>query len=310
MSGPEDDDEHEDHPQAPYPPDDQPAEPDQPPQEPLTLPDKSPWETIDIEFFERPDAAGVARVSSRLIGVTAGDAALVGEVIVRLSRVLIELARASAATISGRFADPQLAGLRFGDSVDIEFAVGDEQLKDDLITGVASPTINASHALTDLLTVGSEDQLLERLRRLGDDPAWSFSHLLRALSEDNATLDWQSARDRRPARVTGTTAAALIAAIERPAGERRDERWFDGRVTRADSDANELRIRLRERWQRREVIPATYHEELEPRLEPLWNKEVRAHVRVIESWRSGQVRPTLTFELIDIAPIPRLPGMS
>lgn len=263
----------------------------------LALPDKSPYEQIDVDFMQSAEAAGIGRVEGPGIGSAAGEGRLLGQIIVRMSDTLDRIMERT--TLHGSWSPVQLRPMVYRASVDLPFAAGPEAMQFG-VEGMESPALRAARMLTILLEAQGEDDLIERLRSLGEDVTKAYEALLALISESGLTLDWQ-AQQRRPERVSGPSASQVLVALDRSLEEPREERWFTGVLTRADSDSDEFKIRLSEAWDLKRVIVGRYDKALEPKLEGLWNRPVRALVLITRWRRARDVRSTFDHEMLDVA---------
>lgn len=216
-----------------------------------------------------------------------GDAEFIGGAIRRLAQALRQSAESYRAG-TGFISNPLLRNVQFGHSVSVEIEISaEEDVQLGLDGSRHSPTIDAAHALAELLASEADD-LVPRALKLGSDTAAAYKRLLNLLSGDDVTLEWHAPDATELVVVTGVDARHDFAILERE-GERATEAVeVPGTLTMADSELKQFALTLPSELARppllkgKHRIRGTYSDEMGSRLknQALWDSEVMARIEV------------------------------
>jgi hypothetical protein len=273
-------------------PDDRPAdEPEMPTEAESALPPKRFRASSDVELDPQSyiisDDRTAAKVTLRggSVGTESGDAHFIGDAI----RILASALRAAAQVYpEGAVArpNPLLRGLAFGQSVTLEFEIGEAEEVQLGLDGVRhSPTLDAARTMGEVLAA-EPSELADRAARLGPNATAAYKGFLNVLAKVSVTLEWQ-VPDRQEAVVITSDHARRDAAILSREGERVTARHvLPGTLTMADSELNQFKLTLPADVERppllkgKHRVSGTYAEELEQKLkdENLWDSEVMATI--------------------------------
>lgn len=260
---------------------------------------------LDPQSFMVADDRSALRAVLRggSIAEDRGDAQFIGGAIRRLAQALRETAEQFRAGTTGFISNPLLRSVQFGHSVVVELEISaEEDVQLGLDQGRHSPTIDAAHALSQLLAAPSPDELLSRALDLGPDAVASYKRFLNHLAGDRVTLEWQTPDATEVVVVSSTEAAHDFAILDREGERRTDPVEVPGTLTMADSELRQFALTLPSELQRppllkgKHRVRGTYAEEMGERLksEGLWDSEVMATINV-------------TYDVPDTTPTPRDP---
>lgn len=271
-------------------------------------------EELDPQSFMVADDRSALRAVLRggSIADDRGDATFIGGAIRRLAQVLRETAEQYRAG-TGFVSNVLLRNLQFGHSVTVELEISvDENVQRGLDGTRHSPTIDAAHALAQVLGSPSPDELLSRALDLGPEVVASYKRLLNHLAGDSVVVEWQVPDATEVVVLTSTDAGHDFAILDREGQRRTDTVSVPGTLTMADSELRQFALTLPSELARppllkgKHRVRGTYSEEMGNRLksEGLWDSEVMASIDVTYDMPASTPTPRdPTYELVEVEPL-------
>jgi hypothetical protein len=217
-----------------------------------------------------------------------GDADFIGGVIRRLAQALRESAEAFRAGATGFVSNAQLRKVEFGHSVIVELEISPGENVQMGIDGHRhSPTIDAAHALGQLLAAEPEN-LVSQALGLGFEAVATYKRFLNLLAGDDVILEWQVCDAAEIVVLTSIDARQDFAILDRKGDPRIETTQVPGKLSMADSELMQFALTLSPDLERppllkgKHRVRGTYPEDLGARLksQSLWDSEVMATLEV------------------------------
>lgn len=241
-----------------------------------------------------------------------GDADFIGGAIRRLARVLHEAAESYRTTGSDYLSGPVLRRVEFGASVTLDLEIGaEEEVQEGVDRARHAPTIEAAHAIAQLLAADAEE-LVPLAVKFRHDAVAEYKQFLNLLAGDNVTLEWLPAGSTEVVVVTSVDARRDFAILDREGEQRTDTVEVPGTLTMADSRRHRFELTLPSELkrppllQRKQTVEGPYAEEMGDRLKSqgLWDSEVMATIEATFDVAGTTASPRdPTYRLVDAEPL-------